>query len=735
MRFYRIFACLLVLSAIALATELQVNILDPQSAGVANAQVELFQTGVEKPAAVGFTSAEGVVAFPLASSGKYKLRVLAPGFAAETIDVAIPQSEVLTVRLRLAAAAETVVVTATRTPVPTEAAAADVETLNAAQLQTINPIASEDALRFLPGAVVNSAGQRGGRSGLFVEGGDSRYNKVIVDGVVVNEPGGSFDFGTLPLTGSDRLEFFRGAQSTLYGSDAMTSVMQIWTRTGNTETPELRFGADSGNLGTANGYASLSGANGRFDYDVFGNQFNTMGHGPNDDYSNTLEGANLGVALTDKVSLRLRTRHDNSVTGVQGEWNFSGQTFGLLPDLDQRARQNNVLSSLGLTIANNSGWTHQFTAYESNERRANVDRVADPGRSIFGFSIDSPFDTIGNFNRAGVEYQGNYVERSWAQSTFGYRFEDENGFFGDLNSPPIDHGARLNHEVYGQQMLTLGRLTIVAGARFVHNGGFGNTGVPRIALALQALRGGRIFSGTRLRFSYATGIKEPRFDESFAGPPFSIPNLNLKPERNRNFEAGIQQNFLGPKFAIKATYFNNLFKNQIEFATVDPITFVGQYINLNKSFAHGAEIELQAQISSKVSMNTSYTHTSTQILQAPLCTPANFCDPTLAAGEPLLLRPKHSATTLLAYGSTRWGASLAGSFIGRRVDSDFFGFSIDHVAGYVRVDIGGWYAFNSRVSGYLNIQNALNKPYEEVTGYPALGVNFRAGMRFRIGGE
>ncbi len=734
MRFFQIFSCLLVLSAAASAADLKIKVLDPQSAAVAGAQVELFPINQEKPAAVGFTSAEGLIVFSVEPSRKYEIRVLAPGLASEKANAPLLPA-VVTVKLHLASAAETVTVTATRTPVPSEAAGADVETLNAAQLQAINPIAAEDALRFLPGAVVNSSGQRGGISSLFVEGGDSRYNKVIVDGVVVDEPGGTFNFGTLPLTESDRMEFVRGAQSTLYGSDAMTSVMQIWTRTGNTSTPELRFGSDGGNLGTANGYASLSGANGPFDYDVFGDQFNTMGQGPNDDYSNSLEGANLGISLTNKISLRLRSRHDNSVTGVQGEWNFGGQTFGLLPDLDQRARQNNLLSSVELTVANNSRWTQTFTGYESNEKRTNIDSVADPGRSIGGFSIDSPFDTIGNFNRAGFEYKGNYVERSWAQTTFGYRFEDESGFVGDLDSPPIDHGLRLNHDVYAQQMLTLGRLTVVAGARFVHNGGFGNTGVPRIALALQALRGGRIFSGTRLRFSYATGIKEPRFDESFAGPPYSIPNLNLMPERDRNFEAGIQQNFLGPKFTLKATYFNNLFKNQVEYATVDPVTFIGQYVNVNESFAQGAETGIQAQINPRVSVNTSYTYTSTQILEAPLCTPANFCDPTLAAGQQLLLRPKHSATSLLTYLGNRWGGNLGGSFVGRRVDSDFFDFGINHVAGYVRVDMGGWYTLNSHVTAYLNIQNALNKSYEEVTGYPSLGVNFRAGMRFRVGGE
>src|SRR6202011_4595867 len=105
---------------------------------------------------------------------------------------------------------------------------------------------------------------------------------------------------------ADRMEFLRGAQSTLYGSDAMSSVVQVWSQTGSTPVPEFRFGADAGNYGTENGYASLTGANGRFDYNLFGNQFNTTGSGPNDDYSNSLEGANLGAKLNDWASVRMR---------------------------------------------------------------------------------------------------------------------------------------------------------------------------------------------------------------------------------------------------------------------------------------------------------------------------------------------------------------------------------------------------------------------------------------------
>ncbi len=574
---------------------------------VAGAQVVLTPQGSTTPTAVATTTAEGVVTFPDLGTGPYRAQVLAPGFAVETAGVS-PSAETVTVKLRLAAAAETVVVTATRSPVPTDAAGADVETLSGAQLQTMQPIASDDAIRFLPGAIVDSAGQRGGLSSLFVRGGESRYNKVIVDGVTVNEPGGTFDFGTLPMTEADRMEFVRGAQSTLYGSDAMTSVVQMWTRTGSTAVPELSFGADGGNLETANGYLSVTGARGRFDYNIFGEQFNTGGQGPNDDYSNSLQGGNVGVAVTPRIGLRLRVRHSNSRTGVQGEWDFNGQPL-MSPDLDQHARLNNLLGSLDLTITGPSRWQHRLTGFEYNQQRTNEDDVVDPGRvsPTFG-NIDFPFHNIANINRAGFEYQGDYLERSWARTTIGYRLENENGFVGDASAP--SHGQRLNNDFYAQQMLTLGRLSVIAGARFVHDSAYGNTGVPRVALTLLAFRGGEILSGTRLRFSYATGFKEPRLDETFAGPPFSVPNLALKPERSRAFEAGIQQNLFSNKYVLTATYFNNLFRNRIDYAS-DPVTFIGQYENLDESFAHGVEVELQGRILSRLSLNTGYTYTST----------------------------------------------------------------------------------------------------------------------------
>jgi vitamin B12 transporter len=733
MRFSSRLVAVVLLSISALASDLTVRIVDPRSAVVSGAQVEVYAAGSARPIAVDQSSAQGTATFRGLPPSHLRVHVLAPGFAEQWNDVPAATTEgPFTISLKLALAEESVLVTATRTPFPTDQSGASVDVLSSPLLETMRPPTAADAIRFLPGAVVNTAGQRGGLGSLFVRGGESRYNKVIIDGVAINDPGGTFDFGTLPLAEVDRLELMRGTQSTLYGSDAMTSVLQIWSKTGNTPTPELRFGADAGNYGTENGYASLSGFAGMFDYNVFGNQFNTSGSGPNDDYSNSLEGVNAGAKLNDWASLRLRARHDNSVTGVQNEWNFNGQP--LLPaDLDQRARQNNFLGSLELAITGPSKWQHRFSGFDYTLHRTNQDGINQGNRividPVFGpTNEDFQFHNVNLYNRAGFDYQGIYEERSWARTTFGYEFEDENGTTGNL--PSTSHGVRRNHALYGQQIFNFERLSLIGGGRYVHNESFGDKFVPRVAATFLALKGGKILSGTRLNFSYATGISEPTFAESFGnGGGFpTIPNPNLKPEETRAFEAGLSQNF-GARYAFTAVYFNDLFRNRIDFNT-DPCFCQGQYVNINEAIAHGAEVQFSAHPVSRVTVDASYTYTSSQILNEPFA-----FDLVFTKGQPLIRRPKHSATLLTSYLGSRWGADLAGSFVGRRADSDFYGLGIDHTPGYVLLNLGGWYEITSRITAHVNGENMLNRFYEEVTGYPAPKLNFRAGMRFRVGGD
>jgi outer membrane receptor protein involved in Fe transport len=451
-----------------------------------------------------------------------------------------------------------------------------------------------------------------------------------------------------------------------------------------------------------------------------------------------LQGGNFGVQVSPRVLLRIRGRHSNSRTGVPGEWDFNNQRL-FAPDTDQRARANNFLGSIELSISAPSHWQHRLTGYDYNTRRLNQDPFFD--RSCSDPPYDCPFVATAHLNRAGFMYQGDYAPRSWAQTTVGYEFEDENGrIFASSDFGSSYAGAlRLNHSAYLQQRVTWKRLTLLAGIRYVHEDPSGftipppqqnpgtapgiNKAVPRIALSLLALKGKGIFPGTRLRFSYAQGIKEPRFEEEYAGPPFSISNTSLRPERNRSFETGLDQGFFGGKFTVSGLYFNNLFHDLIGYVTVNQENFIGQYQNVDRSKAQGAEARLAGRISTRLTLTGSYTYTSSQYLSGN------------SAGQPLLRRPKHLGSLLVTHLGTRWGANLGGSFVGRRSDSDFLLLGFNHAAGYALVNLGGWYAINSRITAYVNAENILNQHYNEVVGYPSLSANFRAGFRFRIGGD
>jgi vitamin B12 transporter len=528
MRPARLLFVVLIASLAAHPADLKVKVVDPRSAAVAGAQVVVYPATGSQAVGLQNSSAEGTAGFAGLKPGEYRVEVLAPGFAPAKVTVRLSPETSVEVRLTVAGPEQTVVVTATRFPVTEQDAGVPVSLLDQQDLINLQLTSEADALRLLPGAIVSTTGRRGSQASLFVRGGDSGYNKVLIDGVPVNDPGGFFDFGVVPLQEGNRLEFLRGAESTLYGSDAMTSVVQLWTANGTTRVPELRFGADGGNFYTANGFVSLSGARGRLDYDLFGDQFNTAGQGINDGYSNSSQGENVGVRLSSKSILRLRTRHSNNRAGVQSNWNFNGQPL-LSPDTDQTARQNNFLSSVNLNFGTGTHWQHRFSGFEYHHRRSNIDTVSDPGRGCSppGF-LDCPFTEFGKVNRAGFEYESDYSPHSWATTTFGSYFEDENGHVGEILSGSDTHGIRRNGAIYGQQVLIFSRFSLIPGIRFEHNESFGNKAVPRLAATLLARRGSDLFSGTRLRFVYGEGIKEPSFEESFGIAAFLIlPNPQL----------------------------------------------------------------------------------------------------------------------------------------------------------------------------------------------------------------
>jgi outer membrane cobalamin receptor len=723
---FSILSLILLLASSALTAQVRVTVVDPQGAVVSGARVALVDPTSSRPVATRTTAGDGLATFDV-DAGTFTIEVLAPGFAPvrETAPVG---GQPLVVKLKPASLPQTVTVSATATPVAEQQAGVPNVALDRAALVDMQSTSAGEALRFLPGALVHNAGQRGGQASLFVRGGESRYNRVLVDGVPINDPGGFFDFGVVPLFQVDRVEMVRGPASSLYGSDAMTSVVQFFSAAGHSPRPELMLGADGGNFSTAHGYGALSGARSRFDYNLFAEQFDTEGKGPNDHYANTDEGGNVGIAITRATSLRLRMRHSVNASGVQGEWNFNGAKL-LAPDADQFARQNNLTGSAELAWSG-AQWQHRITAFEYSHDRRNIESVADRGCDFVKFVfIDCPFATETKFNRAGFDYQGEFTPRTWSHTTFGYTYQDEHGDTRDpIAGDPQTHGLRHQHELFAQEFIVRGRLAASFGLRYIRNDSFGHTTVPRLTAAWTLLKGGTVLSGTRLRFAAGEGIMAPDFIETFGSAAFFIlPNPALHAERNRSVETGILQGFAANRLHLGATYYNNLFHNRIQFESLGPPDFKSHFVNLDRVLSHGAEVDLNGRIAGNFGLQSGYVYTSTQILRAPL-SPSSV-------GQALLRRPKHSGNFLLTYNTRRWGGDVGGTFVGRRPDSDFLGLGVNHAAGYARVDAGAWYAFTRRATAYINLENAFDKNYNEVVGYPGLGRNFRVGVRYRLGGE
>src|SRR5216117_1865001 len=169
-----------------------------------------------------------------------------------------------------------VVVTATRFPRSAAGVPAAVTVLRGVELRAQGIHTVFEALRDFPGATVVQTGSFGGQTSLFLRGGQSNYVKVLVDGVPVNQPGGSFDFANLTTENVDRIEVVRGPASVLYGSDAVTGVVQIFTRRGR-GGPRATASVRAGTYGTADLEAGLLGGTGPASYSVDVAQVTTNG--------------------------------------------------------------------------------------------------------------------------------------------------------------------------------------------------------------------------------------------------------------------------------------------------------------------------------------------------------------------------------------------------------------------------------------------------------------------------
>src|SRR5258705_302673 len=169
-----------------------------------------------------------------------------------------------------------VVVTATRSPLGAERAPSSISVLSGEQLRREGITLVADALRQVPGLTLAQTGSYGGATSLFVRGGESKFTKVLIDGVPVNEAGGAFDFSSLTTDNIDRIEIVRGPASVLYGSDAVAGVVQLFTRPGSART-SAELSARGGTFGSYDVEGAVRGGTPATTWSLGGGNHGTRG--------------------------------------------------------------------------------------------------------------------------------------------------------------------------------------------------------------------------------------------------------------------------------------------------------------------------------------------------------------------------------------------------------------------------------------------------------------------------
>lgn len=690
-------------------------------------QVILVLQGPSGPRTV-VTGPEGRFRLDRLAPGEYTLAPQAPGLVlAHEARVVVADGEAhVDVVLGPAPVRERVVVAATRGDAPLSSLGVSTSALERDEIAQRESSDFVHLLQSVPGVAVTRAGGVGLQSSAFLRGGASNSARVLVDGIPVNEPGGAFDFGAeLPLE-LDRIEVVRGAASSLYGTDALAGVIQLVTRRADPgEAVSLRAEAEGGSFAWRRFQGGTSGRAHGLDWAAGIVRLETDNQEPNSAFEETAGAASLGGRLGDRSALRLVFRGETSSVGTPGQTAFGR------PDLDAS------FDKTGLVLGSQWRYTGDRAAHEVRVGFARSNQVSrDPldsgtyvprsGDQLGAFPVSDFTDPEGFQNdtrRLSAGYQAELQAGGGQLITAGTELEHETGAVGsrsgDLLSP-----QRTNVGAYLQDRIVLGgSVFLTLGGRVEHNDSFGTRAVPRAAVAWRVHEGA---SPTTLRASAGAGIKEPDFFQSFGTSFFAMGNPDLKPERSRTFDAGIEQRLLGDRLRAEATFYHHEYLDQIAFTTLDFTTFQGTYVNLGKTRARGLELALEAAPDRRIRLGAQYTYLDGKILVST----SDF-NPILAPGQALLRRPRHQGYLTASGGDDRFdvGASLV--LVGKRADSDFLGIGLTESPAYARLDARAHVRVGHGLEVFVTGENILDRQYQEVPGYPALGRSVRAGLRFK----
>ncbi len=719
------FFLLFAVSALSFSMQAQTNppdahlsgrLTDLSGYGVANAKVTAqLENDANARIWSVISSADGSYLL-VVPPGLYRIHFQHASFVAREVvlDLAASETRTVDLRLEIERLSEHVVVTANTQPLEIDRTPAPVDLIGRQEIEQRQAVSIPDLLQFSPGVAIGRTGPEGGSASVFLNGGNSSFTKVLVDGTPINPPGSAVDFSSLTTENIDKVEIVRGAESAIYGTDAVAGVIQLFTHHGETRVPAFSLYSEGGSHSSTRDGGGLSGLLGKFDYSAAASYFRTDGQGPNDAFLNRTLSGNFGYSFSETNQLRLSLRNNTSDAGIPGP------TLVAPPDLFQGYGQHIFSVNARWDLATGSHWRHELSGTESYTRQHSFATPPD----------QFTYDTLLKFNRSGIAAQSTYLVRSFS-ATVGYQYEVENGAISFVTP---SHLRRNNQGGYLDfRYSPVSRLSLDFGIRAEANASFGTRVVPRAGGSFVLHYGKGFWGETRYRAFYGQGIKEPRFDQTFGTDPCFPGNPNLKPEASKGWTTGFDQKFAYDRIKLSADYFYSRFYDMVSFApNPQPNSnFCGTYFNTDLAFARGVNLVSELRVRQWLFVHGNYTYDDTRVLKSE----NPFADPALVPGNPLIRRPLHSGSLGLNIHYARINWQLIGYFTGVRTDSNFVNPTQTSNPGYARFDMATSYNIIRGLLLTARVTNLFDKLYQDALGYPALGRDFRLGLKYQFTGR
>ena len=602
-----------------------------------------------------------------------------------------------------------VTVTATRTSIGVDKVGFTTHVIGREEIEAQGARTIAQVLETVPGFNVVRTGSFGGQTSVFVRGGESNFNLVLVDGVQINQPGGTMDFADLTTANVERVEIVRGPGSVLYGAEAVTSIIHIITTQGQGR-PRANFQIEGGTFNSYLSNGSISGGTERVGYALSGLFSDTSGFLPfNSDYQRGELSARFDFQPWSSTAITATIRHRNS------EQHFATDSGGAVVDPNDFRTSEDTLYTVRFSQIVTSNYTSSVQ-YGFHRRDSEDFTIFDGVTDFFDFNL------LREDSRTYLDWQNDFVLGGGHLLTTGLSYSREESITGSAD--------RRSLGVYVQDQMSLGnRLSLTTGFRFDENDRFKDFVSANLSASF------KLSSYARLRGSVGNGLRSPTFDEILGFPSFGIVgNPDLKPEQNLGMDAGIDLRLPGRSGGLSATFFWNRFTDLIEFTFAVPPGSPNT-LNIQEARSQGLEIEGFREVRPGLRLGGGYTLTKTEVTDSGSTSGGNFVE-----GDGLLRRPRHSGLLFVSYSARRLTGRVDFKYKGERDDRQFFpDFSSARVElpGYLKVDFGLRFSLfhwgsDGDMAFTLRGENLFDKKYAEIAGFDSPGRLVMGGVGFRF---